>query len=319
MKYSSLNILDPNFKLLAGRPKPDFMLIGAAKSGTTSFSSYLPNHPQIKFCDIKEPNFWSWKLLNRESYQKLFENITPLAEPTNTDIIAGEYSTSSLLHPLVPRRVAGRLPNVKLIVLLRNPIDRAYSHYIMSKRQGLEPQQSFSEIVEQEIKEIPALLESHQRAFLDINYKTDAHRRLLNGQFISVAEHNQSWSKHSLTTENALFRFYGTSYIFRSLYHDQLWRWLQLFPRQQIKIIQAEHFLTHRRDIMMDVVQFLGLKPHEFSESQLQHTWGGGASNHYSPSSYEPIEPTTRELLSKFFKPFNEKLYALLDQEFNWD
>jgi hypothetical protein len=64
--------------------------------------------------------------------------------------------------------------------------------------------------------------------------------------FIHNAEHNKNWSLHPLTTDKELFRFYGSSYVFRSIYHDQLWRWLQLFPREQIKIIQTEYFMSQR-------------------------------------------------------------------------
>ena len=132
----SLYITDPDYKLYSGLPKPEFMLIGGAKCGTTSFSSYLPAHPQVASCRIKEPNFWSWKLCTKEQYQSLFINKNLIYSPVKGQRISGEYSTSYLLNPLVPRRVAARLPDTKIIVLLRNPVERAYSHFIMSRREG---------------------------------------------------------------------------------------------------------------------------------------------------------------------------------------
>jgi hypothetical protein len=314
----SLGIFDPKFKLLSARPKPEFMLIGGAKCGTTSFSTYLPCHPQVKQCQIKEPNFWSWQLCTRSQYQSLFVNPEPLLNPAAHQQIGGEYSTSSLIHPLVPRRVQARLPNMKVIVLLRNPIDRAYSHYIMSQRQGMEPFKSFDEIVRQEITEIPGLLAAHQRGFLDPDYRTNAHRSLPDGTPISVAEHNRNWPEHPLLSDQELFRFYGTSYVFRSLYHDQLWRWLQLFSREQTKIIQAEKLFTDREAVMHDVVSFLNLQPYEFTTQDIQHSWGGGASNHEKPGDYAAMNPDTRQLLKAYFEPFNEQLFDLIGEQYDW-
>lgn len=54
--------------------------------------------------------------------------------PNSSEIIAGEYSTSYVLHPLAPRRMYREIPHMKLILLLRNPIDRAYSHFTMTAR-----------------------------------------------------------------------------------------------------------------------------------------------------------------------------------------
>ena len=144
----SLFIQDPAFQLLEDQPKPDFMLIGAAKSGTTSFASYIGSHPQVKDPPYKEPNFWTWKMPTAKHYQALFVNTETLLDPTAKQQIAGDYTADLILHPIAPRRVRGCLPNIKIVVLLRNPIDRAYSHYIMSKRSGREEFQSFSDVVE---------------------------------------------------------------------------------------------------------------------------------------------------------------------------
>ena len=117
---ASLAVNDPRFKLIPWLPKPEFMLIGGAKCGTTSFSSYLPAHPQVKECAIKEPNYWSWRRHTNQEYQNFFVNVKPLTSPEIYQRVGGEYSTSSLPHPLVPRRVRGSLPDLKIIILLRN-------------------------------------------------------------------------------------------------------------------------------------------------------------------------------------------------------
>jgi len=207
-QFDSLLIRDPAFKLRSSLPKPEFMLIGSAKCGTTSFASYLSAHPQIKKCTPKEPNFWSWKMCSKDQYQNLFANVAPSNNPGPQQLIGGEYSTSSMIHPLVPRRVRARLPGVKLLVLLRNPVERAYSHYKMVERTGSEPDHSFDDIVEREMQEVLELLAAHSRGFMDSNFRTSAHRCFANGQSLSVVAHNTDFSPYTLSTEQDLFRFY---------------------------------------------------------------------------------------------------------------
>ena len=318
MPRQTLPIYDPAFKLLASKPKPDFMLIGAAKSGTTSFSSYLPQHPQVKGCVPKEPNFWSWHSCSREQYQQLFAVSDPSSAMDVRPQLGGEYSTSYLLHPLAPRRIAARLPGVKIIVLLRNPVDRAYSHYIMAQRNGAEPDCSFEEIIDREMEESAQVLTAHRRGYLDSNFRTQAHRNFPDGTPLSVAAHTADPEYYPLSTEADLLRFYVTSYVFRSIYCDQLWRWLQLFPLEQIKVIESRKLLHHRGEVMRDVAEFLELEPHKFSDTEMEHTWGGGANRHNTPGDYQPIDATVRARLTAFFKPYNSELFSLIGEEYDW-
>lgn len=295
------------------------MLIGAAKSGTTSFSSYLPQHPQVKGCVPKEPNFWSWHSCSREQYQQLFPAVGQSSEGDGRPQIGGEYSTSYLLHPLAPRRVAARLPGVKIIVLLRNPVDRAYSHYIMAQRNGAEPDCSFEDIVDKEIAESAGVLAAHERGYLDSNFRTAAHRSLPDGRPLSVAAHTSNFEYYPLSTEADLLRYYVTSYVFRSIYCDQLRRWLQLFPIEQIKIIESSTLLHQRAEVMRDVAQFLELAPNDFSDTQMGHTWGGGANTHNTPGDYQAMNASVRTRLTAFFKPYNSELFRLIGEEYDWN
>jgi hypothetical protein len=314
-----LLIYDPRFKLLSADPKPEFMLIGAAKCGSTSFCSYLSTHPQVRPTDFKEPNFWTWRLCDRARYQQLFVNSQPLLSAGPGQVIAGEYSTSSILHPLVPRRVRARLPGVRLVILLRNPIDRAYSHYNMWKRSDNEKWHSFGEIVRREIDQVPALLESHRRAFVDPHFRTLAHLMAPEGKPILITDHDKDWTQFPLLSDQDLFRFYLSSYVFRSIYHDQLWRWLQLFPREQFLIIQSERFYAHRTQVMNEVIEFLGLRGHEFSEEALDYQVAGATQKSNHPSHYAEMDLTTRKLLADFFAPFNSKLFELIGERYDWN
>ena len=93
---------------------------------------------------------------------------------------------------------------------------------------------------------------------------------------------------------------------------------MQLFPRQQIKIIQAEKLFADREAVMNDVVSFLNLQPYEFKPQDLEHSWGGGASNHREPGDYAPMKPGTRQYLQTYFEPFNEQLFELIGARYDW-
>ena len=118
--------------------KPNFFLIGAQKAGTTSLSRYLSQHPEIYMSPVKEPFFFMTEgmdgaestTVNKISeYLRLFDNI-------KNEVIIGEATSIYLACPWVPRRISEMIPDAKLIAILRNPIDRAWSHYLMHAREG---------------------------------------------------------------------------------------------------------------------------------------------------------------------------------------
>lgn len=311
---------DPAIALQPDRPKPDFLLLGGAKCGTTSFAAYLPTHPQVAAWHVKEPNYWSWRKPNTEQYQSLFTNIEALTSPGPGQQIAGDYSTSSLIHPMVPRRVRASLANIKLIAMLRNPIDRAYSHFIMSQRSGLEKEQSFDAIVRREIEQAPALLAAHKRGFEDPEGTIESCCQDEAGEPLSFSLHNQKWTQRPLKLDIDLQSFYFTSYVFRSIYCDQVQRWLSLYPREQLLIMQSEKFFRDPVKHMNLSAEFLGLQPHDFSkDAELQRHYAGSAGGDWAPPvKYPPMNKSTRKLLANFFAPYNEQLFDLVGERYRW-
>jgi hypothetical protein len=121
---------------------PDFIVIGAGKCGTTSLFSYLQNHPQIYLCPKKETYFFlsepnrsklkPWgAITDFNEYRSLFENA-----PENT--IVGEISTTYYAHLASAQQIQAILPDVKIIAILRDPADRAFSDYQMHFNLGNE-------------------------------------------------------------------------------------------------------------------------------------------------------------------------------------
>ncbi|QGQ44715.1 sulfotransferase domain-containing protein [Metabacillus sediminilitoris] len=139
---------------------PDFLIIGAQKCGTTSLYNYLIKHPEILEASRKEIHFFD-NNYNKgiEWYKKQF----PLETRRKQGYITGEATPKYIYDPNVPQRVYHYMPNVKLIVLLRNPVDRAYSNYHMDinkklpellRNESINDYISFEEALEVDIGQI---------------------------------------------------------------------------------------------------------------------------------------------------------------------
>lgn len=143
--------------------KPSFFLVGAAKSGTTSLSAYLESHPDLFVSVIKEPNYFSQDIdvsTFRKGYSKSFDGqdtieanpfekrqiaflrdeelYAQLFRPNNSTVYAGECSTSYLYSESAAKAIHAFNPDSKILVMLRNPAERAFSHYLMAVQMGLE-------------------------------------------------------------------------------------------------------------------------------------------------------------------------------------
>ena len=134
---------------MGGGKRPDFFLVGAAKSGTTSLFQYLIQHPSIFIPSIKEPHYFSEfydpgapRCATDEEYFALFEDCPPGAR-------AGDASTSYLYSASSARRIHDVCPTARIMAVLRNPIDRAYSFYWYNRRNLVEDL-SFEDALEAE-------------------------------------------------------------------------------------------------------------------------------------------------------------------------
>ena len=115
------------------RPLPDFLVIGAQKAGTTALYAYLRWHPGITGPSWKEVSFFDRHWWRGEFW---YRGQFPLRSGQR---LVGEASPSYLFHPLAPERVRSLVPEAKLIALVRDPVDRAYSHYQHEVALGREP------------------------------------------------------------------------------------------------------------------------------------------------------------------------------------
>jgi len=269
-----------------GRLLPDFIIIGAAKSGTTSLYGALAEHPFVRPCSTNDPYFLKTKEVHYFDYgyyrgEDWYRSHFPLARERNEfeaahgrAFLTGEASPSYISHPWAASRVHDLLPDVKLVAAFRNPVDRAYSHFQMSRKEGVEPLETFEEAVAREDERLAPELE----------------RMAKNPRY-------NSWD-------------YGCwSYLSRGRYAEQLEQWLELFPREQLLVLKAEELFDAPQGALDRVHDFLGLPPHRYEQIA-----------RLNPGSYgDGIAPETRARLAEYFRPHNERLYELAGFDFGWD
>ena len=204
------------------RPLPGFLILGAQKAGTTALYAYLRRHPHITGPSWKEVSFFDRHWLRGEAwYRGNFPNVLR----ARGDLV-GEASPSYLFHPLAPRRVAELVPDAKLIVLVRNPVDRAYSHYHHEVALGRETV-SFEDALDAE----------------------DGRTR---GEEARLAAELGYFSR----------AWWNYTYKARGRYAEQLERWLKVFSREQLLILPSEELLAHPERTHARVLGFLGAAPH---------------------------------------------------------
>jgi len=202
------------------RPLPDFLIIGAQKSGTTALYAYLRRHPGITGPAWKEVSYFDRHYRRGPAW---YRGNFPLRARGS---IVGEASPSYLFHPRAPERAAGLLPDALLIALVRDPVERALSHYHHEVALGRE-ELSFEEALEREEERLGGELE---RMHDEPGYFSHA------------------WWNHT--------------YLARGRYAEQLERWLAHFPRRQLLVLSNEELAEQPADTYRRVLEFLGASPH---------------------------------------------------------
>jgi hypothetical protein len=213
------------------RMLPDFLLVGAQRSGTTSLHRALAQHPSVvtplfhkgvHYFDVDYDRGFRW-------YRGHF----PLAAVARRRVgRAGgaprtfESSGYYMHHPLAPARIAQDLPGVRLLVMLRDPVERAYSAHRHELLRGFEPEESFERALELEPQRLAGEVE---RMLADPSYRSVSHRH--------------------------------HSYLDRSQYVTQIRRLFELFGRDRVHVLDSEAFFERPGEEFDRVLDFLGLAP----------------------------------------------------------
>ena len=234
--YLALWVTKWIFRRLTAKSRilPDFLIIGAQRCGTTSLYNYINKHPNVLPAFRKEVHFFDnsyTKGINwyRAHFSHQWDQWY-LRRKYAQSFITGEASPYYLFHPHVPERVFETLPHIKLIVILRNPIDRAYSHYHHEVNIGIE-NLTFEDALQREQK--------------NIDKET---------QKILSDPHNK----------NFFYQHY--TYLSKGIYINQLSKWAKLFNKKSILILDLESLESDSQKTMCLMTRFLNLPDFQFSD-----------------------------------------------------
>ena len=257
------------------RVMPDFLFIGGNRCGTTTLYRNLCKHPcvapsvrsEVLYFDLNFDKGLTW-------YKRHFATVgyKYLSKLQRKHFLTGEGTTYYVFHPHAAGRIKKIIPQVKLILLLRNPVDRAYSQYQQKVRKGKETL-SFKDAIEAE----PQRLQGEREKMLaDDRYNSIHHR-----------DH---------------------SYLARGVYVDQIARWMDLFPKEQLLIMRSEDLRKKPAALFEQTLEFLELPD-----------WEPETYEDYNSAKYPSMDPTVRARLIEYFQPHNRRLRDFLGRDFGWD
>jgi len=269
------------------RVLPECAVIGTGKGGTTALHYYLGQHPCIGSSAYDELGFFNENYhLGINWYKSLFPT-----KFTRDKIIKkhGKFLTYDvtpqyLREPYVAKRMFQTFPKMKLIVLLRNPIDKSYSHHIMGKNsntlnnnpewEGIDNKQvSFEDIVNRDIE----FISKYEKK---------------NGEL------NDNYFRNVITKTN----------LARGFYAQFLRKWFDVYDRKQFLILSSSELANSTQKTLNKIFNFLEIPEYDIPDITKINT-----------QKYEPMKKQTREILIQFFKKYNNELYELIDRRFDWD
>lgn len=206
------------------RPMPDFLVVGAAKSGTTSLHHYLRQHPQIFMTSPKELRYFSE--CNYGCGEAWYRSHFPLFRKNGS--VVGEGTPSYFAFPKGAQNIHQDIPRVKLIAILRDPTKRAISHYFHSKRLNREPLSLKGALATEDIRIREALEAARKGHVLD-------HR----------SPHRMALMAHT--------------YRYRGMYFERIQEYLSWFDRGQLLVVNSEQLFAQPYEVLEKVYRFLGV------------------------------------------------------------
>jgi hypothetical protein len=245
---------------------PNFLIIGAAKSGTTSLYKYLKQHPDIYMSPIKEPSYFiadegeglhsigpngqpigGGRITNLTTYQTLFSEAT-------REKARGEASPKYLYFPEAAQRIKSKLPDVTIIAILRHPVERAYSNFLHHVRDGREVYEDFAVALQEEPKRI-----------------------------------KEGW---------------GSEYHYRNrgFYYKQLLPYYAAFGSEAVHVFLYDDLRKDAVGVMRDIFRILGVDQAFVPDVKAQYNVSGVPKNHFLHRVYHFLRGSNRSVIKELGK-----------------
>ena len=273
---------------------PTLFIVGARKGGSTSLLKYISQHPEFKGALLDRGLHSGETMFFRKKFKNLAweEYMSWFPTESGRRLMTGESSVAYLVDCLVPRRIfeyCGR--QAKIVMLLRNPVDRFISNFQMRVRV-------------RRIGKDRHLAEFIQHGLDVFLYGTNRKGSATTKQYL-----HHGWSSFRCKFPSA------KNMIYEGIYYIHLMNWLCNFPAENIMIINSEEFFQNTHRILKQVFQFLGLRSLPDDETYKMSV--AKVYNHGRYADVPPHQQLTKENRNKLrmvYKPFNEALFEML----NW-
>jgi hypothetical protein len=256
------------------------------KCGTTSLHNYLADHSDLWGAEHKELSFFDQNVNYRRGFA-WYHSQFPIALPFSTDSRLFESTPSYLYYSWVAERIRAYDPSMKMIVLLRNPIARAYSEWNMWRHRS---------------KAGPKFGIGRWDARTRVSLNMMMSRAEFPDFRLCIMEEIKAITECSARPEPHL--------VLRGIYDIQLQRFFSRFPREQILVLESSWLKSNTIQALDSIARFLDVAP---------HAWTRQAELHLVGEYSEPMSPECKGLLREFYRPHNERLFQLLGREFDWN
>jgi hypothetical protein len=225
---------------------PDFLIIGAGKSGTTSLDKYLNQHPEIFIPKLKEPNFYGYEntkvedlngdiaeILHFKGSVTNFEDYINLFRDAKPGQLKGETSNTYMYHPGAPERIKHYNPDMKLIAILRQPAGRLYSRFLHLARENRTPTPNFADCKD---------------------------------------KNSIWWKRNDLVKEG--------------FYYKNLLPYYKLFPKENIRVYLYEELNERPDEVLRDIYKFLGVDEEFKGDVSVRYNESGIIKNKFLNKIY---------------------------------
>ena len=307
------------------RAQPSFLILGAQKAGTTSLYEYMTQHPWIVKAKRRETHCLDWRwndalTSTEERRNHCLQFYHAEAMKPYPSLRTGDSTPSYLLdyYRVIPRLRVCFPHEPKLIVLVRDPIKRALSHYAMVTSMDGSPEQlavrgmewrekSLEEVLEQDVKNMK---EDGLLPYWDVESKT-VDRDLFNS-FINTSEEDEAWERYVRTRIPLNTGSYSP--LARGLYALQCRQWFRSFSKDTFLVMKLEDMSSEEKGVQWVVnrtLQHLGLPRFDVSDVEKKN----------SREYVDPLEGKVElnEWLQRFFEPHNERFGRMLMEEMGYD
>ncbi|MDH3284601.1 MAG: sulfotransferase [Acidobacteriota bacterium] len=259
---------------------PNFLIVGASKSGTTSLYEYLGEHPDVFMSPLKETNFFTFdgrrprfggpdgavfvrdSIYQRDDYERLFAD-------RKSETAVGEASPRYLFTPGTAERIQRLIPRARIVAILRNPAERAFSAYCMRVRDGWESCRSLEEAM------------------------ADEPRRL-----------RESWA--------------SGIYLQRGYYGAQLSEYFDRFPTEQIRVYLYDDLRADPQGLLRDLFRFLGVDDGFSPDMSRRYNVSGVIRNpllRFLWTRTHPLQAALRPFVSKVLRQRISRFFVATEKE----